>query len=223
MTSNAGVSGWRSSSAASVRSSFSARPSVAITTLTAGSTPRLPELLSIRTAHPTTGGRGRPPGGPASPPDYNDSAPGGRAPCASSDVGAGLVPARRPPRVLPYPRAGGRKGRPYTERPCPPSGRGPYDNPRGAGALARAAFARKPGGLCVAADARIGRRVDVRVGKAGVCKQTPLRKQQQRGRRSRPRSERHISYGRVPHRASVGRAPSPALGRDVLEGVRAPC
>ncbi len=53
---------------------------------------------------------------------------------------------------------------------------------------ARPAVAAHIGSVCVAADARIGRRAGVRVGKAGVCKQTPLRKQRQRARRSRPTS-----------------------------------
>ena len=44
-----------------------------------------------------------------------------------------------------------------------------------------------------AADARIGRRAGVRAGKAGVCKQTPLRRQRQRARRSRPTSRRETA------------------------------
>jgi hypothetical protein len=32
------------------------------------------------------------------------------------------------------------------------------------------------GAVCVAADARIGRRAEVHMGKAGVCKQAPLQK-----------------------------------------------
>ena len=45
----------------------------------------------------------------------------------------------------------------------------------------------------VAADARIGRPAAVHVEKTGVCKQTPLRKQRQRARRSRRTSRRETA------------------------------
>ena len=75
------------------------------------------------------------------------------------DVGAGLVPARCFLRNAPArPRAAARAA--PTQRT---DGRSPSVAPC-------------IDGLCVAADARIGRRAGLHAAKAGVCKQTPLRK-----------------------------------------------